>query len=298
VFVHGHEFRAGLRLVRSLTPNPVGVNALIEKSSRTYRERMERWVDVALEEGVRFFVSSLGNPAWLVQRLHPVGAVLYHDVTEAKWGRKALDAGVDGLIAVNNRAGGHAGGRSAEELVEELSGFGLPLICAGGVGEPEDFVRALRLGYAGVQMGTRFIATTECRAHPAYKQALVDATEDDVVLTERITGVPVSVLRTPQVERVGTRAGPLARRLLRGRRTKHLMRTLYALRSLWQLKRSLLRAGSPSDYWQAGKSVRGIHAIEPTAEIIRRFARAAQVALAADRRRQANGAARPTARPA
>ena len=72
-YVHGHEFRAGLRLIRSLTSHPIGMNALIEQSSRTYRERMERWIDVALEEGVRFFVTSLGNPRWVVDRVRPVG---------------------------------------------------------------------------------------------------------------------------------------------------------------------------------------------------------------------------------
>ena len=61
-YVHGHEFREGLRLIRRLTSKPVGMNALIEQSSKAYRARMERWIDVALEEGVRFFVTALGNP--------------------------------------------------------------------------------------------------------------------------------------------------------------------------------------------------------------------------------------------
>ena len=62
-YVHGHDFREGLRLIRRLTSKPIGMNALIEQSSKAYHERMERWVDIALEEGVRFFVTSLGNPA-------------------------------------------------------------------------------------------------------------------------------------------------------------------------------------------------------------------------------------------
>src|SRR5262245_61520069 len=115
-YVHGHEFRAGLRLIRSLTAKPIGINALIEQSSKKYRTTMERWIEVALEEGVRFFVTSLGNPRWVVERVRPVGGVVYHDVTERKWAQKGVDAGVDGLIAVNRRAGGHAGGKSAEEL--------------------------------------------------------------------------------------------------------------------------------------------------------------------------------------
>jgi nitronate monooxygenase len=275
-YVHGHDFREGLRLIRRLTAKPIGMNALIEQSSKTYRERMERWIDIALEEGVRFFVTSLGNPRWVVDRVEPLGGVVYHDVTERKWAEKGKDAGVDGLVAVNYRAGGHAGPRSAEQLLDELAPVGLPLLCAGGIGNERDFVRALELGYAGAQLGTRFIATPECRASEAYKRAIVAAEAKDVVLTERLTGVPVAVLDTPSVRRLGLKAGPLARFMLRGRRTKHWMRTLYALRSLWSLKRGLLRDSPERDFWQAGKSVAGIDAIEPAGEIVRRFRDAAR----------------------
>jgi nitronate monooxygenase len=271
-YVHGHGFREGLRLIRRLTARPVGMNALIEESSRTYRARMERWIDVALEEGVRFFVTSLGNPRWVVERVSPAGGIVYHDVTERRWAEKGRDGGVRGLVAVNERAGGHAGGRSAEALLEELLPLGLPVVCAGGIGTPEEFARVLGLGYAGAQLGTRFIATPECRASEAYKRAIVAAGEDDIVLTERLTGVAVAVIATPSVRRLGTKAGPLARWMLRGRRTKRWMRTLYALRSLRALKRGLLRDAPELDYWQAGRSVAGIDRIEPAGEIVRRFA--------------------------
>lgn len=277
-WVHGHEFREGLRLIRRLTAKPVGFNALIEASSRTYHQRMVRWVEVALEEGIRFFVTSLGNPRWVVDAARPFGGVVYHDVTERKWGEKGRDAGVHGLIAVNRRAGGHAGSRTPEALLEELAPLGLPLICAGGVGDAPGFVAALRMGYAGVQIGTRLIATTECRASPAYKQAIVDAGEDDIVLTERVSGVPLAVINTPYVQRLGTRAGPLARWMLRGRRTKRLMRTLYALRSLRQLRQSLQADAAAGEYWQAGRSVAEIHRVEPVAAILGRFAEAARAA--------------------
>jgi nitronate monooxygenase len=274
-FVHGYDFTDGLALIRRLTAKPVGMNVLIEQSSRHYMDRMRRFVDLALEGGVRFFVTSLGNPRWVVERVQGAGGIVYHDVTERKWADKGLAGGVHGLIAVNNRAGGHAGGRSAEQLVEELSGYGVPLVCAGGIGDAAGFVAALRMGYAGVQLGTRFIATDECRAAPEYKQAIVNADEGDIVLTERVTGVPLSVIRTPYVDRVGTRAGPLARWMLQHRRTKHFMRTVYALRSAWALKRSLMDGGGSTDYWQAGKSVAGIDAIVPAGQIVRDFAAAA-----------------------
>jgi nitronate monooxygenase len=274
-FVHGHDFREGLRLIRRLTPKPIGMNALIEQSSRIYHERMVKWVDIALEEGVRFFVTSLGNPRWVAERAHTVGGVVYHDVTERKWALKGRDAGVDGLIGVNNRAGGHAGPHSAERLLEEVADLGLPVVCAGGIGDEHEFVASLRMGYAGAQLGTRFIATTECRASTAYKDAIVESDEEDIVLTERITGVPVSVIRTPYIERMGLRAGPIARWMLRGRRRKHWMRTIYALRSTLQLKRASLDETGTKDYWQAGKSVHTITAVEPAAAIVRRFAKAA-----------------------
>jgi nitronate monooxygenase len=270
-YVHGHEYRAGLRFIRSLTTKPIGMNALIEQSSRVYRERMERWIDISLEEGVRFFVTSLGNPRWVVDKVTPHGGVVYHDVTERKWALKGIDAGVHGLIAVNAEAGGHAGPRTPPALYDELADLGLPLICAGGVGDPVHFRRALEMGYAGVQMGTRFIATVECHAHPDYKDAIIRATADDIVLTERLTGVPVAVIRNEYINRIGTRAGPIARRMLRGRRTKHLMRTIYALRSLRALRRSLNAPAGDRDYWQAGRSVAQIHEIKRAADVVAEF---------------------------
>ena len=270
-FVFGHDFREGVKLIRSLTPKPIGVNALIEQSSQTYRERMEKWIDISLEEGVRFFVTSLGNPRWVVDRVAPAGGIVYHDVTERRWAQKAVDGGVHGLIAVNREAGGHAGGRSPEALLDEVADLGLPVVCAGGVGDAAEFVRVLKLGYAAVQMGTRFIATPECKASDAYKQAIVNACADDIVHSERITGVPVAVINTPFIQRTGLKAGLVARRLLRHPRWKHWVRSFYAVRSAWQLKKSSLDESGENDYWQAGRSVESITSIEPAASIVKRF---------------------------
>ncbi|MDQ6829025.1 MAG: nitronate monooxygenase [Gemmatimonadota bacterium] len=282
-YVHGHDFRDGIRLMRSITDKPIGMNALIEQSSKTYADRMAKWIDIALEEGIRFFVTSLGNPRWVVDRVTPLGGIVYHDVTERKWALKGRDGGVHGLIAVNNRAGGHAGERAAQQLFDDLSDLGLPLICAGGIGDEQGFVASLEIGYAGAQLGTRFIATTECNAKPEYKQGILDAGESDVVLTERLTGVPVAVINTPYIKRLGTRAGPFARWMFRGRKTKHWMRTIYALRSLHRLKHTT--GDSNQDYWQAGKSVAGITSIERAATIVERFARAAEARLSSAARR-------------
>ncbi len=274
-YVFGYDFREGIRKIRSLTERPIGMNALIEASSKTYHERMTQWVDIALEEGVRFFITSLGKPRWIVDRVGEVGGIVYHDVTERKWAAKAVDSGVHGLIAVNRRAGGHAGGLGVDQLMDEVGDLGLPVVCAGGVGSAAEFVEALGHGYSAVQMGTRFIASDECQASDPYKEAIVTATEDDIVLTERLTGVPVAVINTPYVQRLGLRAGPLARRMLKGRKTKHLMRGLYTLKSAWTLKRTALDASGSTEYWQAGRSVAKIHEVMPAGRIVREYADAA-----------------------
>jgi nitronate monooxygenase len=271
-FVHGMEFRDGLRRVRALTSKPIGMNALIEKSSKRYLDRMRGWVDEALEEGVRFFVTSLGDPRWVAEKVHAVGGVVYHDVTEARWAVKARDGGADGLIAVNREAGGHAGPRDPRILLDELLPFGLPVVCAGGVGDAGGFVNALEMGYAGVQCGTRFIATNECDATASYKAAILAADANDIVLTERITGVPIAVIDTPVIRRMGLHANALERWLLRNPRTKHLFRGLLTLRSVWSLKRGARTESS--QFWQAGRSVAAIHSIEPAGEIVRTWAAA------------------------
>ncbi|NUN12297.1 MAG: nitronate monooxygenase [Myxococcales bacterium] len=275
IFAHKTDLREGLRKIRSITPNPIGFNAIVEKSSSIYEDRMRKWVDIALEEGIRFFVTALGNPRWVVEKVHAVGGIVYHDVTERKWAERALESGVDGLICVNNRAGGHAGKLSPEALYQSLATLGVPLICAGGIGGDQEFVKALELGYAGVQLGTRFIATDECTAHNDYKQAILRAQEKDIVLTDKISGVPVSIIKTADVEKMGVKAGFIARQLLKNPRTKHYMRMVYSLRSIWQLKKSNRDGLGYKDYFQAGKSVATISKVEPAGTIVRRFAEAA-----------------------
>ena len=270
-YVHGYDFREGLRYIHQLTSSPIGMNALIEKSSKRYHEKMQQWIDIALEEGVRFFITSLGKPDWVVEKVHAAGGLVYHDVTERKWALKGLDGGVDGLIAVNNRAGGHAGEKSIQALFDDIQDLDVPVICAGGVGSEEDFLNALNMGYAGVQMGTRFIATTECQVADAYKAAVVNATEEDIVLTECVTGIPVSVILTPYIKRLGLKAGFFARWLLQHRKMKHFMRLFYVLKSLRQLKLAIKDDTGSRDYWQAGKSVSGVNKIESVSNIVKRF---------------------------
>lgn len=271
-YVWGYEFMDGLQYIRRLTKKPVGMNVLLESSSRLYEKKMLAYVESALKADIRFFITALGNPSKIVEMVKPHGGIVYHDVTEKKWADKAIQAGVDGFICVNKRAGGHAGHLSAEELYQEISPLNKPLVMAGGISSPEDFRRALDIGYSAVQMGTRFIATKECRAGDDYKQAIVNAEEQDIVLTERVTGIPLAVINTPYVQKMGTKAGPLARYLLRHRMTKKWMRMWYGVTALHDFKRIVKGEGSTKDFWQAGKSVEHIESVLSVKEVLDSFA--------------------------
>ncbi|MDG1500258.1 MAG: nitronate monooxygenase [Planctomycetota bacterium] len=274
-YVHSGSLKVGLERVADLTQKPVAFNAIIEKGSKKYERAMNRWIEEALDFGIRFFITALGNPAHVVKLVHEAGGIVYHDVTERRFAQKAHDSGVNGLIAVNRRAGGHAGIRSAKELLGELGDLGLPVIGAGGVGDERAFVEMLNLGYAGVQMGTRFIATPECKVHADYRQAIVDSDEQDIVLTKRLSGIDVAVIRRGSiVEMEAGEPGAMLSWFLRQPRTKHWARTFLALRSLRALKRSSKSAQNKlgyGDVYQAGKSVAGVHEIEPAAAIVQRF---------------------------
>ncbi|MCW8936173.1 MAG: nitronate monooxygenase [Gammaproteobacteria bacterium] len=270
-YVHGYDFESGIKYIKSLTDKPVGMNLLIEKGSKKYHQRMQVWLDKALEMDIKFFITSLGKPDWVVEAAHKAGAYVYHDVTEAKWAHKATDVGVDGLIAVNNKAGGHAGTYLDNDLLLQLQSFELPVVCAGGIGDAEAYRHALKLGYQAVQMGTRFIASEECSAHISYKQAIINSQASDIVLSERITGVPVSVINTPYIQRQGLKPNLLESWMLNNEKFKHFMRTIMALKSLRSLKHALLDQTGDVDYWQAGKSVETINSILPVKDIINQF---------------------------
>jgi len=272
--VHGYDepdlnqgLIEGIRYIRSKTDKPIGFNALIEKGNDKYLERMSQWIDIALDEGIRFFVTSLGKPDWVCERVHSRGGFVYHDVTTRLHAEKGVDCGVDGLICVNDRAGGHLGTDSMEEMYESLADLGLPLICAGGIGSEKELGDALRIGYDGVQMGTRFIATTECTMPEGYKEAIVKSGEEDIDWTVKLTGIPVSVIKTPGYKRENSW---LVRRLLSGRmkhRTRWIMNTI----SFRRWRRMSKGSKSSNEIWSAGKSVETIHSVESATTIMRRL---------------------------
>lgn len=268
-YVHGYDFLQGMKYLQTLTDKPLGFNALIEKSSKKYHERMATWIDIALEQGVRFFITSLGKPDWVVKRVHDYGGVVYHDVTERKWAQIGIDCGVDGLICVNNRAGGHCGELSAEQLYEQCADLDVPLVCAGGIGEHQGLQSMLDLGYQACQLGTRFIASDECKVSDSYKQAIIDASEDDIALTEKMTGVPVSIIKPDAKAAHELKATGLLAWMLKSSRFKHLARLYLTMKSIMGLKKAISSDDEQSTYWQAGKSVAAVNNVLPVSEIVK-----------------------------
>ena len=269
-YVHGWDLREGIRYIRSLTDKPIGFNALIEKGSKKYIARMSEWIDIALEEDIRFFVTSLGKPDWVCERVHAKGGFVYHDVTTRKHAMKGIECGVDGLICVNNRAGGHLGTDSAAAMYAELSDLEIPLICAGGIGSEEELAEVMAMGYAGVQMGTRFIATSECNSPDDYKQAIVDAKEEDIVWTNRLTGVPISVIRSEGYQQENSW---MMRKWLSSR-WKHSARMFLNLLSFSKLRRLEKGKGSTAkkkEFFSAGKSVETVRSVESATVIMARL---------------------------
>ena len=149
--------------------------------------------------------------------------------------------------------------------------MGLPLICAGGIGSEVELNKAMEIGNDGVQMGTRFIATTECNTPEDYKDAIVDAREDDITWTNRLTGVPISVIKSPGFKQENSW---LMRKLLDSR-LKHRARVMLNVNSFIRL-RYLSRSKSKNTakkkkFYSAGKSVETVRNIESATVVMRRL---------------------------
>jgi nitronate monooxygenase len=268
--LYGHDFREGLRLIKTLTDKPFGVNfTIFGGANKKYHEQMKEWMEISIEEGIKFFLTSLGKPDSVVKKAKDHGVKVYHDVPNKKVALAMKDSGVDGLNCINWRGGGQTGIQSAEQFMEELHDIGIPLICAGGIGNTEDYKQAIKMGYAGVQLGTRFLATTECKITDSYKQAIVDSSEEDIVWTNKIAGNNSSVIKTADIMKGGLRTGPIINYMLRKRRLKKYAR-------MWLMSKGLRNYSKTAfddnvQFWQAGKGLGNINSVTSVAEVIKEF---------------------------
>ncbi|MEW8979046.1 MAG: nitronate monooxygenase [Symbiobacterium sp.] len=193
--------RAEIRLVKAATSKPFGVNFAMG-----YR-KLEAYIDVALEEGVRIVTITGGNPEpymkYIDERVPGVKKIIL--VAGVRAAQKAESLGADAVIAVGYDGGGHLGRDDVGTMAlvpRVVDAVKIPVVASGGIVDGRGLMAALALGAEGIEMGTRFVATQECPAHEAYKRMLVEAKENETIIMERSIGRPARVLKTGGAQRV------------------------------------------------------------------------------------------------
>lgn len=258
-----NELREGIRKVKSNANGPMGINLIVNKSNF----RLKKDLEICLEEGVDYYITSLGSPAEVIKRAHQKNTLVFCDVVNAEYARKVENMGADAVIAVNKQAGGHAGPMEMEELISSLKKeITIPIISAGGVSSSADIQRAMDAGAAGVSVGTIFIASDEAPVSQDYKQGIVDYKAADVVMTTRLSGTPCTVIKTPYVEEQGLEPTWLER-LMKNKRLKKFVKMILFVRGMKKLRQSAY-GFTYKNVWCAGPSIENVNEIRPMKVII------------------------------
>lgn len=171
---------------------PFGVNIIAHKTNT----RLDEDMALVVKHQVPLVITSVGNPRDIARAVHGYGGLVFHDVTTVEWARKAVDAGVDGIIPVCGGAGGHAGLMNPFAFIPQIREFWKGAIAlAGCISDGRSVYAAQALGADFAYMGTRFIATHESMASAAYKDMLNSAQSTDLVYTPAFSGIPANMLR-------------------------------------------------------------------------------------------------------
>lgn len=260
------ELRA---VIKELKANKVeggsfGFNLIVNKSNLKYKGQLE----VICEEGCDFIITSLGSPEETIRQAHKAGIKVFCDVTDLRFAQKVEQLGADAAIAVNNEAGGHRGNLSPEELTNQLSkALSIPVISAGGVGCKTDIDKMISYGAEGVSVGSPFIASIEAGVTDEYKQACVDYGAKDIIMTQRISGTPCTVINTPYVQKIGTKESWLESVL---NKNKSLKKWVKMIRFSIGMKatENAAKTATYKTVWVAGPSIEHTKAILPIKAII------------------------------
>lgn len=247
--VEAKEQRLG-RVAAPLCPN------LIVHASNP---RLSDDLSVLLKHKPKLVITSVGSPASVIRPLHEVGALVLADIASVKHAHKALEAGADGLVLLSAGAGGQTGWLNPFAFVRAVRAFfDGPLVLAGGISDGHALRAAIALGCDLAYMGTRFIATQESMAPPAYKEMLLASGADDIVLTKAITGLATNMLRPSLV--------------LAGLDPDHLPE-----RGAINIAQDVSIEGRQNrqwkDIWSAGHSVSGVGSIDSVAALVEQVER-------------------------
>jgi nitronate monooxygenase len=263
------ELRTALKELKAakVVGGSFGFNLIVNKSNLKYKGQLE----VICEEGCDFIITSLGSPEETIRQAHNAGIKVFCDVVDLKFAQKVETLGADAIIAVNNVAGGHRGNKSPKELITEIvSHCKIPVISAGGVGCKADIDSMLSYGAAGVSVGSPFIASVEANVTEDYKQACVNYGANDIVVTERISGTPCTVINTPYVQKIGTKQTWLERVLNKNKKLKKWVKMIRFSIGMKATQNAATKA-TYKTVWVAGPSIEHTHKIEFTKDIILRL---------------------------
>ena len=228
---------------------PLGVNLIVHRTNPRFAPDLE----IVVKHKIPFVITSLGHPGPVVEAVHAYGGIVFCDVANAKHARKAAESGVDGLICIGGGAGGHASQQSAFSLVREIREFwdGC-LVLGGGINDGFQIRAAEMLGADLAYMGTRFIATPESNASDEYKTMLVDSDFDDLIYTDRLSGIGCNFLK-PSLDKWGIDVATLPPK------APDLAALGDSSAKVWR------------DLWSAGHGVATLHAVESVETIIARI---------------------------
>lgn len=261
------KYAEALRAMRARTKKPIGVNIIVNKSNVRQKADLKH----ALDAGVELFITSLGNPKEVIEAAHANGAKVICDVTNLEFGLKVQDLGADGVIAVAAGAGGHAGPISPFALIPWLkSELEIPVVAAGAIATGAQMAAALALGADAVSVGTRFIASNEAGVTQDYKDAVVKATPDDIVMTTKVSGTPAAVIKTPFIEKSGLDLNFALEILKKNELTKKFTVPLIHYLGMRALEHSATKV-TWKTVWSAGQSVGEIKEILGTRAIVEKF---------------------------
>lgn len=261
------ELIAAIQEIKAASSKPFGVNLIVNKSNLKYKGQLQ----ILLDQKVGFIITSLGNPKEVIEKCKPLGIKVFCDVVDLNYAQKVESLGADAVIAVNSRAGGHAGNIPPQELIKLLTeNCTIPVISAGGIATGEHLEEAMRWGAAGASVGTIFIACDEAPISQEYKQAMVDYGEKDIVRTTKLSGSALTVINTPYVQQLGTKANWLEWLLHNNRWLKKYVKMIIAFRGMKAVEKAAFGATYKS-VWCAGPAIEYVTSIQPMGKIIQKL---------------------------
>ena len=259
------ELRAAINEIKGFSSKPFGVNLIVNKSNPKYKAHLE----TLLELKVDYIITSLGSPREVIEKCKPLGIKVFCDVVDLDYAKKVEELGADAVIAVNSQAGGHAGNIEPKDLITLLKeNCNIPIISAGGIAKGKDLKQIMDWGAAGASVGTIFIACDEADISPEYKQAMVNYGAKDIVRTNKLSGSPLTVINTPYVQQLGTKANFLEWILNNNKTLKKYAKMLITLRGMKAVEKAAFGA-TYKTVWCAGPAIEHVKSIQPMANIIR-----------------------------